>query len=113
MCANNTRKDLNLTPVSNSTCGCCSTETALISSASSDSDSDSPETAGTSYALEGLTCGHCVNTAETAISAVAGVESATVELVAGGISTLSIIGDARMAQVQAAVENAGYTLTRN
>ncbi|MFQ4149566.1 heavy-metal-associated domain-containing protein [Arthrobacter sp. LAPM80] len=72
--------------------------------------SDLPGTAGTRYDLEGLTCGHCVKTVETAVSAAAGVASASVDLVTGGISTLTITGDPKQTSVLTAVKNAGYTL---
>ena len=109
MCGTDTRKNLNLTPATDTGCRCCSSDpTALVSGAAVPS-----EAAGTIYALEGLTCGHCVKTVETAISAVPGVESAAVELVAGGISTLSVTGGAGRESVRAAVESAGYSLTRS
>ena len=109
MCGTGTRKDLNLTPATDTGCTCCSPDQAAVVSAPS-VPSGAP---GTRYGLEGLTCGHCVKTVETAVSAVPGVESATVGLVTAGISTLSVIGGASRESVQAAVENAGYSLTRN
>ena len=109
MCGTDTRQDLNLTPASDSGCGCCSTDSTAMVFAPSDLSG----TAATRYGVEGLTCGHCVESVQTAVSAVVGVESATVELVTGGTSTLSVFGDARMTSVQAAVENAGYTLVGN
>ncbi|MDJ0313162.1 heavy-metal-associated domain-containing protein [Arthrobacter sp. H35-D1] len=109
MCGIETREDLNLTPATDSGCSCCSTDSSAVVS----TPAVPGGTAGTKYELEGLTCGHCVQTVETAVSAVQGVESATVELVAAGISSLTVTGDAGMASVQAAVDNAGYTLTGN
>ncbi|MDN4643931.1 heavy-metal-associated domain-containing protein [Arthrobacter sp. PsM3] len=41
---------------------------------------------GREYALEGLTCGHCVDAVEKAVSGLVGVESASVDLVPGGTS---------------------------
>ncbi|MCY0906418.1 heavy-metal-associated domain-containing protein [Arthrobacter sp. H14-L1] len=102
MCGTDTRKDLNLTPTAESACACCSTDSTPVVPS---------EAVGTRYGLEGLTCGHCVKTVETAVSAMAGVESATVELRAGSTSSLTVVGDAGTESVRAAVENAGYTLT--
>ena len=109
MSGTDTRKGFKLTLASDSGCGCCSIDSTAMVFA----PSDSPGAAATRYGVEGLTCGHCLESVQSAVSAVAGVESATVELVAGGISTLSVFGDARLASVQAAVENAGYTLVGN
>ena len=109
MCGSDTRKDLNLSPADNSGCACCSTDsTAVVSTPAVPA-----EAAGMRYGVEGLTCGHCVETVETAVSSVTGVESATVELVTSGISALSVTGGASRKTVQAAVENAGYSLTGN
>jgi copper chaperone CopZ len=81
-------------------CGCCSTETPARSI-----------TGGTAeYALEGLTCGHCVQTVQNAVTAVDGVDSASVALVPGGVSYLSISGSAPDAAVREAVTAAGYSL---
>ncbi|WP_374208675.1 heavy-metal-associated domain-containing protein [Pseudarthrobacter cellobiosi] len=58
-------------------CGCCSTGAssapAVVSSGST-----------VEFAVEGLTCGHCVQTVKKAVAAVDGVESAFVDLVSGG-----------------------------
>lgn len=108
MCGTDTRKDLNLTPATGTGCTCCSpSPTAVVSAPEVPG-----EVSGTRYGLEGLTCGHCVKTVETALSAVPGVDSATVELVAGGISALLVTGSASEESVRAAVESAGYTLLR-
>jgi copper chaperone len=63
------------------------------------------------YGLEGLDCGHCVETVEKAVSAVPGVESATVDLVPDGISSLTVSGTADEAALRAAVVAAGYSLS--
>lgn len=117
MCASNTPNDLTLTPVSGSGCGCCSTDSTSMNSSPAVAskavlaEAVPTETADTSYALEGLTCGHCVKSVETAVAALSGVDSATVELISGAVSTLSVTGDASRDTVQAAVEKAGYSLT--
>jgi copper chaperone CopZ len=70
---------------------------------------EAPSTAR--YALEGLTCGHCVASVEKAVSGVSGVQSAAVELVPGGISRLSVTGTAAPEAVAEAVHSSGYVLT--
>ena len=60
------------------------------------------------FALEGLTCGHCVQTVEKAVGALAGVDAATVELVSGGRSRLTVAGSATDTDVRQAVASAGY-----
>ncbi|WP_427016556.1 heavy-metal-associated domain-containing protein [Pseudarthrobacter sp. P1] len=104
MCGTDTRKDLTLTPAAETSCACCSTGATTAAPA---------DATGTAYGLDGLTCGHCVQTVETAVSAVAGVESASIDLVAGGTSTLTVSGTADPAAVRAAVAAAGYAVTGN
>jgi copper chaperone len=101
MCGTESRKELPL--VSNASgCSCCSTgATEEFVAVAGD----------TEYALEGLTCGHCVQTVEKAVAAVDGVEAASVELVPGGRSRLVVSGAAADAAVREAVTSAGYSLT--
>ncbi|MCQ6269372.1 heavy-metal-associated domain-containing protein [Pseudarthrobacter sp. R1] len=105
MCGTENRTELPLVSAATG-CGCCSTEA-----------SSAPSTAaGTSdavFALEGLTCGHCVQTVEKAVSALEGVESASVDLVPGGRSRLIVGGKADDSAVREAVTSAGYTLISN
>jgi copper chaperone CopZ len=63
------------------------------------------------YSLDGLDCGHCVETVEKAVSAVPGVESATVDLVPDGISRLFVSGTVNDAEIRDAVVAAGYSLS--
>jgi copper chaperone CopZ len=84
-------------------CGCCSSAPFTTRPRSSDVE----------FSVEGLTCGHCVRTVEKAVSALAGVESASVELVPGGRSRLVVRGQADAAAVRDAVASAGYTFTGN
>ena len=82
-------------------CSCCSTDATEDSITS---------TAGAEYALEGLTCGHCVATVEKAVTAVDGVAAAAVELVRGGRSRLVVSGTPDDAALREAVTSAGYSL---
>ncbi|MHA7306848.1 heavy-metal-associated domain-containing protein [Arthrobacter sp. TMN-49] len=101
MCGTKKREALNLTPTQESSCACCSTP--AISSAPADAP-------GAVYELEGLICGHCVQTVEKSVRAVAGADSVTVTLVAGSTSTLTVAGPATPETVRAAVVSAGYTV---
>ncbi|WP_426939978.1 heavy-metal-associated domain-containing protein [Pseudarthrobacter sp. S6] len=102
MCGTDTRTDLPLAALEQSGRGCCSTGARTQTPATAD---------GSVYWLEGLTCGHCVQTVEKAVAAVDGVESATVELLAGGTSCLTVAGTASGDAVRDAVTCAGYSLT--
>jgi copper chaperone len=97
------RTELPLTAASSSGCGCCSTETRTTV----------PVQADLEYGVEGLTCGGCVARVEKAVNALDGVDTATVELVRGGISRLVITGSAEPSAVQDAVGSAGYSLSNS
>jgi copper chaperone len=105
MCASENRIELPLVSAATG-CGCCSTGA-----------SSGPSTAGSAgaveFAVEGLTCGHCVQSVEKAVSALEGVESASVDLVPGGRSRLVVGGKADSSAVREAVTSAGYTLISN
>lgn len=100
MCAPENRTELPLAETSG--CSCCSTPSQTMTS---------PAVQGREYSVEGLTCGHCVQTVEKAVSAIDGVDAATVELIAGGTSRLSVSGAHTEADVRDAVTAAGYSLT--
>ncbi|WP_271396120.1 heavy-metal-associated domain-containing protein [Neomicrococcus lactis] len=101
MCGTNNREYLNLTPTQESSCACCATPATSTAPA---------DVSGTVYELEGLSCGHCVQTVEKSVRAVAGVDSAAVTLVAGSTSTLTVAGSATAETVRAAVASAGYAV---
>lgn len=84
-------------------CSCCSTGASAHPQRNS---------ADAEYSVEGLTCGHCVETVQRATTAVEGVTAATVELVAGGTSRLLISGSADHVAIREAVSAAGYTISR-
>lgn len=81
-------------------CGCCSSEPS----------SSQLGAGGVELSVEGLTCGHCVRTVEKAVSALEGVESATVELVPRGRSRLVVGGRTSVVAVREAVTSAGYSV---
>ena len=100
MCGTESRQELPLLS-SASGCGCCSTG-ATEESLTVAGDAE--------YALEGLTCGHCVATVQKAVTALDGVADASVELVPGGRSRLVVSGSAAVAAVRDSVTSAGYSL---
>ncbi|WBB56238.1 copper ion binding protein [Verrucosispora sp. WMMD573] len=63
----------------------------------------------TTYQVQGMTCGHCVNAVSTEIGALEGVKDVQVDLAAGRVTVTSdqpLSDDA----VRAAVDEAGYEL---
>ena len=82
---------------------CCTTDAGVAATASGVSQT---------FAVEGMTCGHCVSSVTEEISGLAGVESVDVQLVAGGRSSVTVASDAplRLDDVRAAVSEAGYSL---
>lgn len=65
------------------------------------------------YSVDGMTCGHCVQHVTSEISAIPGVRDVTVELVVGGSSPVTVVSDEPLteAAVSEAVVEAGYALT--
>ncbi len=66
----------------------------------------------TSYGVEGMTCSHCVASVTEELSSLHGVERVNVELVAGGVSRVTVASAAALehADVVAAIDEAGYQL---
>jgi copper ion binding protein len=61
----------------------------------------------TTFQVEGMSCGHCVNSVQSEVSAIAGVSAVEVDLATGQVTVTSaapIDADA----VRAAVDEAGY-----
>lgn len=63
----------------------------------------------TSYQVTGLTCGHCVSAVTGELRALPEVSDVQVELVAGGVSTVTVTSPEPLAehQVAAALDEAG------
>jgi copper chaperone len=67
----------------------------------------------TTYSVQGMTCGHCASAVNDEVSALEGVRSVDVDLVAGGVSTVRVVSEAPLTDkaVSAALGEAGdYTL---
>lgn len=63
--------------------------------------------------VTGMTCDHCVAAVNEELVALRGVTEVTVDLVAGGTSTVTIGSDAPLdpAAVAAAIDEAGYAVS--
>ena len=61
------------------------------------------------FPVTGLTCGHCVGAVTSELNALPAVTEVTIDLVAGGTSTLSVTADPPIteAEVAAALDEAG------
>jgi copper chaperone CopZ len=64
------------------------------------------------YAVAGLTCGHCVSAVTSELSALPGVHDVSVDLVAAGTSRVHVVSDDPLEEtrVREAVDEAGYEL---
>lgn len=67
----------------------------------------------TTFTVDGMTCGHCVQSVTSELSALPGVTDVAVELVTGGSSPVTVTSDGPLADeaVSAAVVEAGYAVT--
>ncbi|MCW3814481.1 cation transporter [Micromonospora sp. DR5-3] len=63
----------------------------------------------TTYQVQGMTCGHCVNSVSTEVSAIAGVTDVQVDLASGQV-TVTSESPLDLDTVRAAVDEAGYDL---
>ena len=61
------------------------------------------------FPVTGMTCGHCVSAVSSEVREIAGVTDVSVELVAGGTSTISVTSDAPVSicDVATALDEAG------
>jgi len=93
-----------------SSCACCTPATG--SAGEPVAAADDTEVLTTVFQVAGMTCGHCVASVTEELSAVEGVSAVDVDLVAGGTSAVAVTSAAPLdpAVVEAAVEEAGYTL---
>lgn len=111
MCGTETRTTLPLAAAGG--CSCCAPAAAGDTqgrAAVVPSDVAGAPAAPRGFTVQGLTCGHCVQSVEKAVGSLAAVDSAQVELVPGGQSRLTVTGPASDADVRQAVAAAGYSL---
>jgi len=55
------------------------------------------------FRITGLTCGHCVGAISSELSVLAGVTDVQIDLVTGGISTLTVTADQALTDDEVAV----------
>lgn len=67
----------------------------------------------TAYAVEGMTCGHCVAAVSREVTRIEGVTGVQIQLVPEGVSRVEVESSARVdrTRVAAAVAEVGYDLT--
>lgn len=89
-------------------CGCGANDSATTDVAAAAGGMGSTGTTAT-FAVTGMTCGHCVNAVTSELQALAGVTEVSVELVADGVSTVTVVsvGPIDEALVVAALDEAG------
>ena len=65
------------------------------------------------YAVSGMTCGHCVTAVTEELTQLPGVTDVSIDLVTGGTSSVHVVSDTALddAQVRDAVGEAGYELS--
>jgi copper chaperone CopZ len=66
----------------------------------------------TTVNVSGMTCGHCVASVTEELTELEGVESVDVELVAGGVSPVTVTSSRELGEqeIAGAVEEAGYSV---
>jgi len=70
----------------------------------------------TTYAVTGMSCEHCVNAVTTELGSLDGVSAVTVDLVASGISQVTVASDRPLpeeAVIAALDEAGGYQISEN
>jgi len=67
----------------------------------------------TTYAVSGMTCGHCTAAVTEELSKLPGVQNVTIDLNAGGTSAVQVTSESALDEgaVREAVDEAGYELT--
>jgi copper chaperone len=99
-------------PMATTGCACCApaaeSTAATPGQASGGTGAPAPAAAST-YRVQGMTCAHCVVSVTEELSGLDGVTAVDVDLVPGGISTVTVTGPVAPAAARAAIEEAGYT----
>jgi copper chaperone len=104
---------LPLAEKSASGCSCCSQAGGQAPRDELQQQSVAPQAAATAeYRVAGMTCGHCASTVTAALSRIDEVDEVWVDLVPGGISTVTVAATAEVSEaaVGSAVAEAGYKL---
>ena len=99
-----------LLPMASHGCSCCG-PASHVNTAPIPADSDSSAGGSSpSYQVTGLTCGHCAKSVTQALQTLPQVDDAQINLVAGGVSTVTVTGVVPPEMVRRAIEEAGYTV---
>nr|WRX71471.1 copper(I) chaperone CopZ [Actinomycetes bacterium] len=95
-------------------CGCGSTNETGVPTGTNTESTTTDATKGTemttnTYAVTGMTCGHCVSAVTSELESLDGVSDVTVDLVAGGTSSVTVTSTEPLeeSQVSAALDEAG------
>lgn len=93
-------------------CGCCapSTPSATVSAPAVAAATDATPEGPTTYQVTGMTCGHCAGNVTEAVSALPQVDDVQVDLIAGGVSIVTVTGSVPVETVHRAIEETGYTV---
>ncbi len=89
-------------------CGCSSTDTAAPDMAVEERQVNTDQTTQ-SFAVTGMTCGHCASAVTSELKGLDGVTEVHVDLVAGGTSTVTVTSQSPLEkdQVATALDEAG------
>lgn len=97
-------------------CGCGSnndsgTSTGINTESPATDATQGNETTTNTYAVTGMTCGHCASAVTSELKSLDGVSDITVDLVADGTSSVTVTSEQRLdrTRVDAALEATGYT----
>ncbi|CAN5839553.1 hypothetical protein BH23ACT4_BH23ACT4_16980 [soil metagenome] len=95
-------------------CGCDHTDNLSPAESTDTKERDitsetTSETATKTYAVTGMTCGHCVQAVTSELQALEGVHDVAVDLDAGGVSSVTVTSTAALedARVESALDEAG------
>lgn len=104
-----------LLPLASDGCGCCapstpSTPSATVSAPAVAAATDATPEGLTTYQVTGMTCGHCAGNVTEAVSALPQVDDVQVDLIAGGVSIVTVTGSVPVETVHRAIEETGYTV---
>ena len=92
-------------------CGCgCSTATTTDTTSSPTQEDTMSHQSTQTFQVTGMTCGHCASAVTDELKQLPGVTDVTVDLVAGGTSTVQVTGSEPLDEslVSTALEEAGY-----
>ncbi|MFT4470843.1 heavy-metal-associated domain-containing protein [Arthrobacter sulfonylureivorans] len=106
-------RELPLLTESASGCACCAPDIGSKNQAEHPQPEQPPGlTAAAEYRVAGMTCGHCASSITEVLSALDGVRDVQIDLVPGGISTVTLAAARPLDEdaVRSAVAEAGYEL---